>query len=138
MNKILTTFKNYFSQIKNTFIRLYRKSYGMDDLNKYLFYAIIILSFIDLFTSNKIFRYLSSLLTVILILRFFSPNKNARLQENRNIRKLIKYLSAKWQYRKTHKVFRCKNCGQLIKIPVKQGKVEVSCPKCGNVQTQRT
>jgi len=119
------------NKIKSFFRRLYERSYGFDDLNRYLIYGALAVSIINIFFNNTVLRVLMMVLDILFIIRFFSTNKIKRVEENRAFRKLIKYISLVWQYRKTHRIFMCKNCGKFIRIPKGQGKVEVTCPECG-------
>lgn len=124
-------------RIKNALTRLYQRSYGLDDLNKFIiivsFVMYIIFSFV--FRNNRIMLLLPLLLMFIYIFRFFSTNKIARLEENRKFNKFTKYYKMKWTYRKTHRIYKCKTCGQLIRVPKGKGKIETTCPSCGAKET---
>ncbi len=34
------------------------------------------------------------------------------------------------KYHKTHKIYKCKSCGQTLRVPKGKGKVKVTCPVC--------
>lgn len=138
MNKIKFFFRNLGNNVKRFFINLYRRSYGMDDINKVLIILYFGISIINIFLKNNIVYYASSIFFIIFIIRYFSNNKVARVEENRAYRKVIKYLKLKWQYRKTHRIYICKNCKQLIRLPKGQGKIESTCPTCGRKEIHRT
>ena len=48
------------------------------------------------------------------------------------------YRILNFENRKYARVFLCKKCGRYIRIPKKKGRVEVTCPKCGNKEIHRT
>lgn len=130
--------KNFKEKVKNFLYRLYSRSYGMDDINKCLLISSLALSFFDLFFNNIITSIISMILMIIFFLRYFSTKKFARSEENRKFRKYIKFIKMKWSYRKTHKIFICKKCGQLIRVPKGQGKIVTTCPSCGNKEDHRS
>lgn len=138
MDKIKFFFKNIGNNIKRFFLNLYRRSYGMDDLNKLLIILYFGSSVINLFVKNMIVYWLGFAFFILFLLRYFSSNKVARVEENRTYRKFIKYIKLKWQYRKTHRIYICKNCKQLIRLPKGQGKIESTCPTCGRKEIHHT
>ena len=138
MDKIKFFFRNLGNNIKRFFLNLYRRSYGMDDINKSLIFIYFGLSIINIFIKNIIFYWLGFAFFILFIFRYFSSNKVARVEENRAYRKIIKYLKLKWQYRKTHRIYICKNCKQLIRLPKGQGKIESTCPTCGRKEIHHT
>lgn len=129
---------NTLQKAKKFLSRLYARSYGMDFLNKVLLYAAFLISLVASLTRNRILYLLSTLLYFIFLFRFFSTKKFARSEEDRKFRKAIRFVKLKWDNRKSHKVYMCKNCGQLIRVPKKQGKIEVTCPSCGAKKIHRT
>ena len=54
------------------------------------------------------------------------------------MKRLPKKLKQRWEQRKTHKFYRCKQCGVTIRIPKGQGQIEITCPKCGYKFVDRT
>lgn len=119
--------------------------YGMDQLNQFLTYVILVLLIANIFFHSVILDLAVLVLIVILYLRMFSKNINRRWQENQ------RYLSwqfkvsqwmQKWKFRFTegrkYKIFKCPQCGQKVRIPRGHGKVSIHCPKCGNDFIKRT
>ena len=137
MNKLKLKLKPILEKVKNFLYKLYARSYGMDYLNKVLLISSFALSLLDIFIKGPIIYALSMILFIIFLLRFFSTKKFKRSEENRKFRNFIKFYEQKWNHRKTHRVYKCKQCGQLIRVPKGVGKVEVTCPKCGNKQEHR-
>ena len=37
-----------------------------------------------------------------------------------------------------HRIFRCPNCDQRVRVPRGKGKIEITCPKCGHHFTKRS
>lgn len=132
MDNIKFFFKNLGNNIKRIFMNLYRRSYGMDDLNKTLIIAYFASSILNLIVKSTFIYLLGTIVFILFIFRYFSSNKVKRAEENRAYRKLFKYLKLKWDNRKTHRIYMCKNCKQIVRVPKGQGKIEVTCPSCGN------
>ena len=130
---------------REKFLRFMVGRYGMDQLNQFLTYVILVLLIANIFFHSVILDLAVLVLIVILYLRMFSKNINRRWQENQ------RYLSwqfkvsqwmQKWKFRFTegrkYKIFKCPQCGQKVRIPRGHGKVSIHCPKCGNDFIKRT
>ena len=50
----------------------------------------------------------------------------------------INLYKLKCEQRKEYKIFQCKSCGRKIRVPRGKGKIEVTCPVCGNKKICRT
>jgi len=119
--------------------------YGPDQLG----IALIILSFaLSLFYA--IFAYLPLLLLSytsfgLVIFRILSRNIYRRRMENdRFIRywwpirtKTLRFV-ANIKQRRTHKLFKCKKCKKTLRVPRGKGKLQVTCPKCGEKFYRKT
>ena len=93
----------------------------------------------DVYILSLVFLFLNSLF------RCFSKNINRRALENRNymvyrnrFMNALAFLKKKWDDRKVYRYYVCKNCGQKVRVPSGKGKIEITCPKCGNHFTKRT
>ncbi len=107
--------------------RFYAGRYGSDKLNLLILGLAAVLSVVNLFVGSKILSAVSFVLIVLFFLRSLSRNIPARERENRKFLGLLERL----RMRKTHHIYRCPECRQLIRVPRKGGKkVEIRCPKC--------
>lgn len=37
-----------------------------------------------------------------------------------------------------HRVMKCQNCSQKLRVPVNKGKIDITCPKCSHKNTVNT
>lgn len=72
------------------------------------------------------------------IYRFCSKDVYRRREENRKFLQELEFLKLRISVRKTHKIYKCKGCGRKIRVPKGKGKIEISCPLCGNKFIRRT
>ena len=79
-----------------------------------------------------------SLLTAVLMLyRMFSKNLPKRREENARFlnwwlpKKNRLAASRQRRLDKEHKYFSCKNCKAICRVPAGKGKIEITCPRCG-------
>lgn len=112
--------------------------YGYDELGRAMAILMIVLCVIFLFLRSKILNAALWVLLIYNVYRVFSKNIVARRLENDKYLRVVKPYQLQWQFRKTHIVYRCKNCGQIVRVPRGKGKVDVTCPKCKTVTTKRT
>lgn len=129
--------KNWLTKITQSINRFMYGRYGSDELNMFLLIFSLILVFLSYIPKMGICSLIAYILVIWSLFRSFSKNFNKRRLE------LVKYIRLKnsvvgrislskqmWQNRKTHKYFRCKNCGNYFRVPKGKGKIEVTCPKC--------
>ncbi len=85
-----------------------------------------------------VLNILMLLLAVLLIFRTFSRNLTKRREENARFLAWWQPLrgrasaAAARRHDKEHKYFTCKNCKTICRVPRGKGKLEITCPKCGN------
>ena len=138
MNKFKYYLSRFTTKVSYFLKNLRARSYGFDDLNKTLLIIAFALSIINMFIRSIVISLLSTLFMILFLFRFFSSKRYARNEENRIYRRYVKYAKTKWQFRKTHKIFLCKNCGQILRVPKGQGKIETTCPHCGAKKTRHS
>ena len=80
----------------------------------------------------------SFLLAVWCIWRIFSRNISRRYAENQKfmqvfspVQNMIVSKISGARDLKTHRHFRCPSCKQKIRVPRGRGKIQITCPKCG-------
>lgn len=135
----------FFQRIGNAMARFMYGRNGMDQLNRALLTAYLVLFALQMLTAGilrsvMLTRIVDLLLWVVMILvmfRMFSRNLPKRREENQ------KWVSWWYQARsrnsgararhadKDHKYFTCKSCGAICRVPVGKGKIIITCPKCG-------
>jgi len=112
--------------------------YGNDDLSR-LTSILSIFLFILSWIPKLSFLYIPAwILLIWTMFRCYSKNINARRNE------LNKFLNIKWGFknrwndRKTHKYFKCKECGTKMRVPKGKGKIQITCPRCGTKVIKKT
>ena len=105
---------------------------GQDDLGQVTLIASLVIYVIALFTGNEVLSLLSWLGLVYTVFRCLSKSLGERRAENEKFLNEKKYWKMKVEQRKEYKIFKCKSCGRIVRVPKGKGKIEVTCPICGN------
>ena len=113
--------------------------YGTDELNAALIVVGLIIAFMSCFPFLWVLSPISTLLIIIVCFRMFSKNIEKRRTELERYYRIKGKFNAEfslykkmWSERKTHRYFKCKVCKTVLRIPKKNNKIEVTCPKCRN------
>ena len=112
--------------------------YGVDQFNRFLFGCSIAFLLLSIFAGN--FMYVLALACLIYsYFRMLSKNTQKRCKENlmyvgctKHIRGWFNAWKLRFKERKTHHIYRCKKCGQNIRVPKGKGRICITCPKCKN------
>ncbi len=130
--------------MKAWFAKFMEGRYGGDDYGRFLSVIAIVLIVLSVVFSSFV-SWLSTALWIIgfaLIIycyyRMFSRDTTRRSAENQ------KYLNNRYQWavlkqqrkernaqKADFKFYKCPKCGVLNRIPKGKGKIEITCPKCG-------
>lgn len=112
--------------------------YGPDQLYFALFVIAILLGLLSSITRFYILSLLSYLVLIFAIYRFFSRNIVKRRAENDvflrywgPVRYSFRRFKERLKSRKTHKFFKCPNCKNVLRVPKGKGKIQITCPRCG-------
>ena len=115
---------------------------GRDELQVAVVYAALFFgvfaSWFDKLFPFPIFKTICWLGIFYSFYRFCSKDVNRRREENRKFLQELEFLKLRISMRKTHKIYRCKGCGRKIRVPKGKGKIEITCPLCGNKFIRRT
>lgn len=143
--------------MREKIIRFMQGRYGNDRFNQFIMIAALLLCLFSLCGFK--FGYILGIAGLAYAYyRMFSKDIPKRSAENIKYLQYVERLSyfPKWangagniksktsQYkhglaqRKTHHIYRCSSCKQKIRIPRGKGKVEITCPKCGNKFVKRS
>ena len=133
-----------FRRMANAMARFMYGRNGMDQLNRALLIAYLILYFVGTIAANalqssllaSIVNVAGNLMAVLILFRMFSNNLYKRREENQ------KWVSLWWRVKnsgtgararhadKEHKYFTCKTCKTICRVPVGKGRIVIICPKC--------
>ena len=133
---------SFFQKMQNALIRFMYGRNGFDQLNRFLFWVVLILDIASIFLArgeSPLGGILSLVVTaawLLLLFRTFSRNLAKRREENQ------KFVSWWWRVKtraggakarhadRDHKYFTCKSCGAICRVPVGKGNIVITCPKC--------
>lgn len=125
---------------------------GMDQLNRVLFWAYLILFMVQIplvaVTKSQALSLVWDMamwvLMLLIFFRMFSKNLSKRRAENGKWTGWVWKLKSGRQGAKArhadkdHRYFTCKQCKAICRVPVGKGKVVITCPKCGTQITGKT
>ena len=119
--------------------------YGPDHLNLAIIIVSIILGLVYRIFSLMVLLYVSYLFLFLALFRIFSRNIKRRRAENDRfisiwwpVKTRFKRFFTGIKSRKTHKFFKCPSCKNTLRVPKKKGKLQITCPKCGERFIKKT
>jgi predicted RNA-binding Zn-ribbon protein involved in translation (DUF1610 family) len=119
--------------------------YGGDQLSMALLILSVVLTLIGDFARIPLLALIGYIPLGIGIFRILSRNINKRRMENYKFMTLMSPVYSRFkevQYwakeSKTHRRFKCPNCGTKLWVPKGKGKIIVTCPKCKTDFKKRT
>ena len=131
--------------IRNFLRKFMLGRYGPDHLS----IAMVVLSLI-LSLLHGIFRfapimYVSYLFLALALFRMLSRNLTRRRAENDKfirywwpIRTKVKRAFQNIRHGKTHRYLKCPGCSNTLRVPKGKGKLQITCPKCGERFIKKT
>lgn len=132
----------------NRFNNFFHGIYGMDGLSCGLLFLSVVINLVTaLIPAENIQRWnpLCLIPLFLCLFRFFSHKHEKRRRENdlflKIMRPLFEYCDQKSEEREQKQLFRffkCPSCTQKIRVPKGKGKIEITCPKCGNKFIKKT
>lgn len=125
--------------------------YGFDEFGRFLIIASMIVILLSNFIRFRFIYLVGIALLVYTYFRIMSRNIQKRQQEN------FKFLNLKSKFTRNknnssvknwnrganngpdiknnnlqYNFYRCRNCGQTIRVPKGRGTLKITCPNCGN------
>ena len=134
--------KNFFYRVSSAMARFMYGRNGSDQLNMALLVVYLALWIVQMFlrkfwTAQLVLEVLTLAVMVLFIYRAFSRNLSKRRAENTKFLNWwypVKSRAASARQRrldKEHKYFTCKNCKTICRVPAGKGRIEITCPRCG-------
>jgi predicted SprT family Zn-dependent metalloprotease len=100
---------------------------------------------VDCFAKTGLIYPLGLIIFIYGYVRIFSKKYEKRAAQNKwylehtaGIRSIFTRMKKDKQAGKDYKVFDCKECHQMIRVPKGKGKIKITCPKCGNSFIKKT
>ncbi|UOO38072.1 hypothetical protein IZU99_02055 [Oscillospiraceae bacterium CM] len=119
--------------------------YGPDHLNTAMILLALVISLISRFVNLSILVFLSYFILALVVYRMLSRDIVRRRAENDRfiryywpIKQKIKVFFQRLKSRRTHKFFHCPSCRNLLRVPRGKGKMQITCPKCGERFVKKT
>lgn len=130
--------QNFWNQLKWKIQVFMRGRNGVDEFAKMTVYASLAVYVIAMLCNSSLLHFVAFWAMVYAIFRTCSKNLYVRREENRKFVTWMETTRIKMAQRKDYKIFKCKGCGRTIRVPRGKGKIEVTCPMCGNKTIHRT
>lgn len=131
--------------VMNWFYRFMSGRYGMDPLNVALVVVAMAITLISSMFGVSWVGMVSWILLVLAVFRMFSRNVVKRREENLKFTQIwnksksrIKMQGRKVSDRKTHRHFKCRQCGAELRVPKGKGVIVITCPVCKTEIKART
>ncbi len=111
--------------------------YGGDALSFATLIAYLSLCIFGIFVDSVLIKLAALGLILWAFYRMFSRNFPARQAENRAFLHWVRRLAGSRRARqsrrkdKTHRYYRCRDCGAVLRVPRGVGRIEITCPRCG-------
>ena len=112
--------------------------YGPDHLNIAMIILSLVLNLLNMILPFAPLTYLSYAILALALFRMLSRNITRRRAENDRfirywwpVKTKIGYFFKNIKHRKTHIFFKCPSCGNTLRVPKGKGKLQITCPKCG-------
>ncbi len=118
--------------------------YGTDTLNTVILITALVIDLIGYFIGNSIVLILAEALLIWAIYRSFSRQIYKRSNENTLFLDKTKKIRRSFQVMhknitdKSYRYYLCPKCAQIVRVPKNHGKVEITCPKCGESFTRNS
>ncbi len=123
----------------NWFRRFMTGRYGNDNLNNFLLILALICIVLSTFTRLLLLEAVGLACLCVCYFRMFSRNVGKRAQENQLFLeckgRVTRFFSREknvMSQRKDYHIYTCSKCRQKIRIPRGKGRIEITCPRCGN------
>lgn len=129
----------FLQKVRSAFTRWMTGRHGMDYLGLFTLISGLALSLLGSIFRTGLLSFIGLALYITTLLRMFSRNQQARLNENQkyleltgNVRTKSRQFFLRLKNRKEYKYFRCPGCRQLLRLKRGCGEKEITCAKCGH------
>lgn len=132
---------NQKSGFRQKVLQFMQGRYGVDQFSNCLIWTGVFIALITMFLRFRFLLVLSWICIIYAYVRIFSKNIQKRYAQNEKFLNAtfgIRNAFAKIKYRmkygkqtaEPYHIYKCRKCGQKIRIPKGKGKIMITCPKC--------
>lgn len=118
--------------------------YGVDELSNITVIISLVLLALSYAFSFPLLYILSIILAVWAFSRCLSRNITKRYKEKQwyitqkqKLIKKIKFRKELREMKKTHRLYKCRNCKTILRVPKGVGKIKITCSKCKATMIKR-
>ena len=140
--------KSFLDHVRYKIQAFMQGRYGMDELSYFLSMTGLTLFLLSVLIRPLSILYFPALAVLIWSwFRSFSKNiykrreeRNAYLEFRRRGERNRTVIRSMWRDRKTHRYYKCPNCGAIVRIPkpAKGRNIEITCHRCRHSFRKRT
>ena len=119
--------------------------YGPDHLSIAMVVASLVLSLPGAILGYAPVQIFSYIVFAMALFRMLSRNVLRRRAENDKfirywwpIRTKVNRTFANFKHRKTHRFIKCRSCINTLRVPRGKGKLQITCPRCGERFIKKT
>lgn len=127
--------------LKQRMLNFMQGRYGVDQLSGFLIWTAVIIAVITMFVRIPALQIVTWVMIIYAYIRIFSKQINKRYAQNQRfldatwgIRKFFADIRYRIKYGKQttepYHIYKCRKCGQKIRVPKGKGKIMITCPKC--------
>lgn len=131
--------------MRNKIFAFMQNRYGVDEFGKFLIVMGFVLNLLGNFRYFSVLKFVGTAMMVYCVYRMMSKKIYVRLSENRKYvgckNRAVNWIRMKkerFAQRDTHRFFKCPSCKQIVRVPKRRGKIEITCPKCITKFTKKT
>ena len=128
--------------MRERLIRFMAGRYGSDQLSRFTMAVALVFMVLYMITKQPVIYYVTMILLILNICRIFSRNIQARYAEN------TRYLALRSRFMgfirgtsrgdATHRIYKCPQCKQKVRVPRGRGRIAITCPKCRHEFIRKT
>lgn len=118
---------------------------GLDHLSQFIFAVFSTVAILGICVKNVVVILVGMAGIGYGFFRMLSSDIYLRKRENRiflawiaKIDYIIQFKKFNREMKKDYKYFRCKKCKNKLRVPRGKGKIEITCPACGNKFIRKT